>query len=49
MELGMVGLGRMGLNMVNRLEKAGHKCVAWDRKEDKIQSATATGAGNHVP
>ena len=44
MELGMVGLGRMGLNMVKRLEKAGHHCVAWDRKEEKIQSVIAAGA-----
>ena len=44
MELGMVGLGRMGLNMVKRLQKAGHNCVAWDRKEDKIESVMAAGA-----
>jgi 6-phosphogluconate dehydrogenase len=35
MEVGMVGLGRMGINMVGRLQKAGHHCVAWDRKEEK--------------
>jgi len=31
MQLGMVGLGRMGGNIVRRLLKAGHDCVAWDR------------------
>jgi 6-phosphogluconate dehydrogenase len=44
MELGMVGLGRMGLNMVKRLEKAGHHCVAWDRKADVEQSVVKDGA-----
>jgi 6-phosphogluconate dehydrogenase len=44
MEFGMVGLGRMGMNMVKRLEKAGHHCIAWDRKEEKIQSIIAGGA-----
>jgi 6-phosphogluconate dehydrogenase len=44
MELGMVGLGRMGINMVGRLQKAGHHCVAWDRKEEKTQSVAKEGA-----
>ena len=30
MELGMIGLGRMGANMVERLMKAGHHCVVYD-------------------
>ncbi len=30
MELGMIGLGRMGTNMVRRLLKAGHECVLYD-------------------
>ncbi len=30
MELGMIGLGRMGNNMVQRLMKAGHHCVVYD-------------------
>src|SRR5438874_6358133 len=30
MELGMIGLGRMGANMVRRLLKGGHQCVAFD-------------------
>ena len=44
MELGMIGLGRMGLNMVVRLQKAGHHCVAWDRKADVAQSVAKDGA-----
>src|SRR6516225_4440396 len=31
MQLGMVGLGRMGANMVRRLVKGGHHCVVFDR------------------
>ena len=44
MELGMVGLGRMGLNMVRRLQKAGHHCIAWDRKAEVAQSVVKDGA-----
>jgi 6-phosphogluconate dehydrogenase len=36
MQLGMIGLGRMGANMVRRLMKAGHKCVVFDRSQDAI-------------
>ena len=31
MQLGMIGLGRMGANIVRRLTRAGHSCVVWDR------------------
>ena len=31
MQLGMIGLGRMGANMVRRLIKDGHQCVVYDR------------------
>ena len=31
MQLGMIGLGRMGANMVRRLMRAGHDCVVYDR------------------
>ena len=44
MELGMIGLGRMGINMVVRLQKADHHCIAWDRKEEKTQSVVKEGA-----
>ena len=30
MEMGMIGLGRMGTNMVRRLLRAGHQCVVYD-------------------
>ena len=31
MQLGMIGLGRMGMNMAGRLMKAGNECVVYDR------------------
>jgi len=34
MQIGMIGLGRMGANMVRRLLKAGHHCVVWDRDQE---------------
>ena len=37
MELGMIGLGRMGANMVERLMKAGHSCVVYDSHPDAVQ------------
>jgi 6-phosphogluconate dehydrogenase len=44
MQLGMIGLGRMGANMVRRLEKAGHNCVVYDRTPAVVQQLTADGA-----
>ncbi|MGB7438918.1 MAG: decarboxylating 6-phosphogluconate dehydrogenase [Candidatus Acidiferrum sp.] len=44
MQLGMIGLGRMGANMVRRLEKAGHKCVVYDRSAEAVQQLTGDGA-----
>ena len=44
MELGMIGLGRMGLNMVKRLQRAGQHCVAYDRKTETAQSVVSEGA-----
>jgi 6-phosphogluconate dehydrogenase len=44
MQLGMIGLGRMGANMVRRLEKGGHNCVVYDRSPDSVQQLTAEGA-----
>jgi 6-phosphogluconate dehydrogenase len=43
----MIGLGRMGANMVRRLEKAGHQCVVYDRSGDAVKqlaAEVATGA-----
>jgi 6-phosphogluconate dehydrogenase len=49
MQLGMVGLGRMGANMVRRLLKGGHQCVVFDRSpkavEDLVQEK-ATGSAD---
>jgi 6-phosphogluconate dehydrogenase len=44
MELGMIGLGRMGANMVERLMKAGHQCVVNDNHPDVVQQLVAKGA-----
>jgi 6-phosphogluconate dehydrogenase len=44
MQLGMIGLGRMGANMVRRLEKAGHQCVVYDRSSDAVQQSVRDGA-----
>jgi 6-phosphogluconate dehydrogenase len=44
MQLGFVGLGRMGLNMVTRLLQGGHTVVAYDRSADAIARAEAAGA-----
>ena len=37
MQLGMVGLGRMGANMVRRLLKNGHSCVVFDRSPEAVE------------
>ena len=44
MQVGMIGLGRMGANMVRRLLKGGHECVVFDRSPDKVQELTKEGA-----
>ena len=36
MQFGMIGLGRMGANMVRRLMRAGHTCTVYDRNADAI-------------
>src|SRR5437868_12706343 len=38
MQLGMIGLGRMGGNMVLRLLRAGHSCVAYDRDQQRTRT-----------
>jgi 6-phosphogluconate dehydrogenase len=43
MELGMIGLGRMGANMVRRLMKAGHRCVVYDVSPDAVQGLAKEG------
>ena len=44
MELGMIGLGRMGGNMVQRLLQGGHRVVAHDRSADAVAACQAQGA-----
>jgi 6-phosphogluconate dehydrogenase len=44
MQLGMIGLGRMGANMVRRLQKARHHCVAFDRNADSVKEVARDGA-----
>ena len=43
MQLGMIGLGRMGANMVRRLVKGGHECVVFDRSADAVKAMAAPG------
>ncbi|HWH82225.1 MAG TPA: decarboxylating 6-phosphogluconate dehydrogenase, partial [Burkholderiaceae bacterium] len=44
MQLGMIGLGRMGANMVRRLMKGGHDCVVFDRAPAAVQALETEGA-----
>ena len=44
MQLGMIGLGRMGANMVRRLMRGGHECVVYDRYTDAVKQMASEGA-----
>jgi 6-phosphogluconate dehydrogenase len=44
MQLGMIGLGRMGGNMVIRLAKAGHECFVYDSHHEAVDALVAKGA-----
>lgn len=44
MQLGMIGLGRMGANMVRRLMKNGHECVVYDRDAKAVSELAGEGA-----
>jgi 6-phosphogluconate dehydrogenase len=44
MQIGMIGLGRMGANMARRLMKAGHQVVAYDRSADAVKQLAGEGA-----
>jgi 6-phosphogluconate dehydrogenase len=44
MQLGMIGLGRMGSNLVRRLMRDGHQCVAYDVNADAVKTLAAEGA-----
>lgn len=50
MQLGMIGLGRMGGNMAKRLLQAGHQCVVYDRSAEHRESLKSLGAtaANHL-
>ena len=45
MQLGMVGLGRMGANIVRRLMRDGHDCVVYDVNADAVHALEGEGAG----
>ena len=44
MQLGMIGLGRMGANMVRRLMRGGHDCVVFDLNRDNVERLVQEGA-----
>ena len=44
MQIGMIGLGRMGANMVRRLLRDGHKCVVYDINADNVEALVKEGA-----
>ncbi len=44
MQLGMIGLGRMGGNIVRRLMRAGHSCVVYDKSEAAVSALAGEGA-----
>jgi 6-phosphogluconate dehydrogenase len=45
MQLGMIGLGRMGANMVRRLMRGGHECFVFDLNAESVKQLEAEGAG----
>src|ERR1700722_4750095 len=44
MQIGMIGLGRMGANMVRRLLRGGHSCVVFDVNQDNVKQLENDGA-----
>ena len=48
MQIGMIGLGRMGANMVRRLLRGGHECVVNDRNPEAVKALEAEGATGDV-
>ncbi|MEO1004629.1 MAG: phosphogluconate dehydrogenase (NAD(+)-dependent, decarboxylating) [Cyanobacteria bacterium J06638_38] len=44
MEIGIIGLGRMGANIARRLMREGHQCVVYNRTPDKVQQLESEGA-----
>ena len=43
MQIGMIGLGRMGTNMVRRLQRGGHQCVVFDKNQDNVRDLGKEG------
>ena len=43
MELGLIGLGRMGGNMARRLMAGGHQVVVWDQRAEAVQALARDG------
>ena len=46
MQIGIIGLGRMGANMVRRLLKSGHECVVFDRSLKAVEELVAVGSSS---
>ena len=44
MQIGMIGLGRMGANMARRLMKGGHECVVYDRNAETVDALAKDSA-----
>ncbi|MGC2511765.1 MAG: NAD(P)-binding domain-containing protein, partial [Acidobacteriaceae bacterium] len=44
MEIGLIGLGKMGFNMAERLRLGGHKVVGFDFNSDAVKNLTAAGS-----
>ena len=44
MQLGVIGLGRMGGNIVRRLMRGGHECVVWNRGSEPVKALAGEGA-----
>ena len=49
MQLGMVGLGRMGANMVRRLTRSGHECVVFDMSPKTVGEMAKEKASPDLP
>ena len=49
LQLGMIGLGRMGANLVRRLMRDGHECVVYDVNADAIEAARGRGRDAGAP
>jgi len=46
-QIGMIGLGRMGANMVRRLMAAGHECVVYNQSPGPVQPSMTIGPSPH--